>query len=208
MNFFSGANQAQVSQPPHLTSSWSSAFIPFCAYKTNLNFSGKSPSLAGTTFPLCSSFLPTILEGQLCYELKLNNTSDQGKRNELLLILDYNEEFSIQTSSSEKERKNQTTIGNETLNLDTTFESIESEDAKIKVNTLSNNINFGGGTYILSAVKKMAGTADFLKMPVEKRKCDIELYEDCRTRKLLDKCHCVPWEVASFQVGADILFQT
>ena len=39
---FSGENQTQVSHPPHLTSSWSSSFIPFCAFKTDLNFSGNS----------------------------------------------------------------------------------------------------------------------------------------------------------------------
>ena len=82
--------------PPHLTSGWSSAFIPFCAYKTDLNFSGKSPTLDGTTFPVCTSFLPTILEGQLCYKLTLNKTSGKGKKNELMILLDYNEDHSMQ----------------------------------------------------------------------------------------------------------------
>ena len=96
----------QVSHPPHLTSSWSSAFIPFCAYKTDLNFSKSNRSLPGISFPLCSSFLSTILEGQLCYELKLNKTSDVGKSKELLLLLDYNDERSIPTTSNQKTNKN------------------------------------------------------------------------------------------------------
>ena len=60
-----GEDPSQVSHPPHLTSTWSSAFIPFCAYKTDLNISKNPFTLPGITFPLCSAFLPTILEGQL-----------------------------------------------------------------------------------------------------------------------------------------------
>ena len=32
------------------------------------------------------------------------------------------------------------------------------------------------------------------------RKCNIELYEDCRTRKLLKECNCVIWDLPGFQV--------
>ena len=42
---------------------------------------------------------------------------------------------------------------------------------------------------------------DFLKMPLSDRKCEVELYEDCRSRKLLEVCGCVPWELPlTFQV--------
>ena len=33
------------------------------------------------------------------------------------------------------------------------------------------------------------------------RNCEVELYEDCRTRKLLEECKCVPWDVPGFEVG-------
>ena len=95
----SGEDSSQVSHPPHLTSSWSSALIPFCAFKTNLSIGDNSFALPGINFPLCSSFLPTIHEGQLCYKLTLNKTSGQGKENELLLLIDFNEDRSLQTSS-------------------------------------------------------------------------------------------------------------
>ena len=131
---FSGENSTQVSHPPHLTSSWSSAFIPFCAYKTDLNFSKESIALKSTRFPLCSSFLPTILEGQLCYKLTLNETSGQGKRNELMLLLDYNEDRSLQTSSTNKAVFKQS---KETLNFDTAVESIQGVSAKVHIDTLS-----------------------------------------------------------------------
>ena len=78
-----------------------SAFIPFCAYKTDLNISENPLTLPGLTVPLCSAFLPTILEGQLCYELKLNQPSGQGRRNQLVLVLDYNKDRSLQITSEE-----------------------------------------------------------------------------------------------------------
>ena len=181
--------------PPHLTHNWSSAFIPFCAFKTDLNIS--KTSLALRSFPLCSSFLPTILEGQLCYKITLNETSGQGRRNELMLLLDYNEDRSLQISSNDKDFARSS---DKTLNFDAAVESIQEKDAKIQINTLSPYIRFGGGIYKLTDVKRMKASNDFLKMPLKNRNCEIELYEDCRTRKLLEECNCVPWEVPGFQV--------
>ena len=53
----------------------------------------------------------------------------------------------------------------------------------------------------MTNVKKMKAKTDFLKMPLKERNCEVELYEDCRTRRLLELCKCVPWEVSGFQVG-------
>ena len=196
--FITGEDPSLTSHQPHLTSAWSSALIPFCAYKTDLNFSKKSFALPGITYPLCSSFLPTILEGQLCYKLKLNKTSGQGKRNELMLLLDYNEDLSLHTSPTEKRSVK---LSTDSINFDTGVESIQGESAKIHINTLSPFVGFGGGSYILTVVKKMTATTDFLKMPLRDRHCEVELYEDCRTRKLLEECNCAPWELPGFQVG-------
>ena len=52
----------------------------------------------------------------------------------------------------------------------------------------------------MSDVKRMKAKEDFLKMPLKDRNCEVELYEDCRTKKLLEKCDCVPWELFRFQV--------
>ena len=186
-----------MSSPPHLTSGWSSAFIPFCAFKTDLNISRSNPDLPGLTFPPCSSFLPTILEGQLCYKLKLNQKSGQGRRNALMLLLDYNEDRSLQTSSS---KDDSVAFSKETLNLDTAVTSLQSVSAKIHINTLSPYINFGGGIYMMTDVKRMTAKDDFLQMSLTDRSCEVELYEDCRTRKLLEECKCVPWEVPGYQV--------
>ena len=186
-----------MSHPPHLTSNWSSAFIPFCAFKTDLNFSERLFALDGTDIPVCSSFQPTILEGQLCYKLMLNKTSKQGKKNELMLLLDYNEERALQVLSNKTVDFNSS---NGELNYDTTARSAQGSPAKVQINTLSPYLNFGGGIFIMSVVKRMTAKEDFLKMSLKDRNCEIELYEDCRTRKLFEKCNCVPWEVSGFQV--------
>ena len=188
-----------MSHPPHLTSSWSSAFIPFCAFKTDLNVSKKSTVLKNTRFPLCSSFLPTILEGQLCYKLTLNKTSGQQKENELMLLIDYNEDRSLQTSLN-KSKGATVQSSNTTLSFATAVESLQGVSAKIQINTLSPYVGFSGGIYMMTVVKRMTAKKDFLKMSLKDRNCEVELYEDCRTRKLLEECKCVPWEVPGFQV--------
>ena len=55
----------------------------------------------------------------------------------------------------------------------------------------------------MTAVKRMTATEDFLQMSIKDRNCEVELYEDCRNRKLLEECNCVPSEVAMVmpQVG-------
>ena len=191
-----GENSSQVSHPPHLTSTWSSAFIPFCAYKTDLNISKNLFTLPGLTFPLCSAFLPTILEGQLCYELKLNQPSGQGRKNELMFVLDYNEDRSLQISS-EKEKAGDVRVSKGTIGFD---DAVQSRQAKVHIGTLSPYTHYGGGIYMMTNVKRMRAQDAFLEMPFAQRTCEVELYEDCRTRKLLDECNCVPWELPSHQV--------
>ena len=187
--------------PPHLTSSWSSAFIPFCAYKSNLNISKNPLALPGITSPLCSAFNPTILEGQLCYELKLNTTSSQGKRNQLMFVLDYNDDRSVQISSKALPKKHKAAdLSILTLNFGDAVHSLRGISAKVHIGTLSPYTNFGGGIYMMSEVKRMRAKDAFLKMPLAQRNCEEELYEVCRTRKLLDKCNCVPWELPGYQV--------
>ena len=191
----------EVSHPPHFKSNWSSAFIPFCAYKTDLNFSKDSEVLKGTDFPLCTSFVSTVLEGQLCYMLPLKDTSDQGKKSELMMLLDYNEDRSLQASSN---ASNSFQSSNKELNFDIAVGNIQGVSAKVHINTLSSYISFGGGVYSLTDVKRMSATEDFLKMLLKDRNCYVESYEDCRTRSLIEECTCVPWEFPGFQVGEHI----
>ena len=168
-----------------------SAFIPFCLYQSKEIVSGQQLTHRNLSSSTCTSFKPTFLEGQLCYKLDLKQASGQGKRNELMLLLDYNTELSLQRHD------NSSVIDSGDLYLDTLDN--EQYEAKIHINTLSWMMNFGGGTYKMTAVKRMTARPDFLKMPLKDRDCNVEEYEDCRTRKLLKKCDCIPWKVPGYQ---------
>ena len=48
----------------------------------------------------------------------------------------------------------------------------------------------------MTAVKKMTAKDGFLGISLKDRHCEVESYEDCRTRKLMEACNCVPWEVS------------
>ena len=88
-----------------------------------------------------------------------------------------------------------------TLDLDP-MESKLMQEARIQIHTLSPDIEFGGGTYSMSDVKKMTTKRAFLKMPMENRQCQVEPLEECRTRALIDECNCVPWEAMELLVGS------
>ena len=179
--------------------------IPFCAFKTNLNISKNSLNLSGITFPSCSSFTPTVLEGQLCYKLALNEKSKKGRENQLMLVLDYNEDRSLQISSSEKD--DITESSKETMNFGTKVAGLQEQSAKVQINTLSPFVGFGGGKFTMTNVKRMTAEDDFFKMPLKDRNCEVELYEDCRTRQLLQECGCTPWELLPLKVVSYLRYQ-
>ena len=109
-----------------------------------------------------------------------------------MLLLDYNTDRSLQTSVNNDQAAN---FSKDTINFDTAFGSIQGQSAKVHIDTLSSFVGFGGGIYMMTVVKRMTAKADFLGMPLAEKNCEVELYEDCKTKKLLDKCDCVPWEV-------------
>ena len=74
------------------------------------------------------------------------------------------------------------------------------KSAKIHIKTLSSFKAFGSGSYKMTSVKKLKGTSDFLAMPDEYKRCNLEEYEECRRRSLFGKCQCVPWELGHIQV--------
>ena len=192
---FLGKDPSLLSHSPHITSTGHSALIPFCAYKTDMNFSQNPLSLPGITFPFCSSFLPTLLDGHLCYKLTLDKKSGQGKKNALMLVLDYNEDHSVSSTKG-----TMLTSSKKLFNYDEELEKKQRESARIHIDFLAPFDGLGGGLYLMTAVKKMTSKEDFLSMDFKDRQCDIELYENCRTRELVKHCNCVPWEVSGFEV--------
>ena len=188
---------AQISHPPHLqpSSVSSSAFIPFCAFQSNMALSENLKRIADISYPLCSSFQPTLLDGQLCYKLQVNSSSASGKKNQLMLLLDYNEDRSIFAPNKNVAESLlgflATSLHPEinTLNMDSAV-NIQKKEAKVHIDTLSSFNGFGSGTYKISDVKKMTTTDDFMSMPLEDRKCEVKPYQECQKQKLLEECNC------------------
>ena len=116
-----------------------------------------------------------------------------------MILLDYNEDRTLQALSNGTKAAESS---NSTLDLDTAFGSIQGSSAKVQIDTLSTYVGFGGGSYQMTDVKRMTAKEDFLKMPLKDRNCEVELYEDCRNKKLIKECHCVPWETSWFEVRA------
>ena len=193
----------ETSHPPHLirpdSSTAPSTFIPFCAYKSRLGIEGTPLWHPNISFPLCSSFQLTILEGQLCYKLQMNTKSARGKMNELMFLLDYHEDLSIQVSLESEEGTDPLSF-----NLDAVESVHKNQAAKIQIATLSSHKDFGEGSYKISAVKRMTAKKDFLEMPLNERNCEAEPHEDCRTRKLLEKCKCLPWEMSRVTIRLEL----
>ena len=119
-----------------------------------------------------------------------------------MLLLDYNEDRSLQTLTNKK--KGRKTV-NDTINFDTLIKRVQVSKAKVQIDTLSPYIGFGGGIYKMTAVKRMTAKEDFLKMSLKDRNCVLELYEDCRTRKLFEQCNCVPFELHNQKFQVEIL---
>ena len=204
LKLITGDDLALLSHPPHLdlNSRVTSALIPFCGFKTSMVFSESTTWLPDISYPICSAFKPTILEGQLCYKIEVNATSGQGKRNQLMLLLDYSEDRSIYAPMNQAIDNDHSKL--DSLNMDDR-EDIDSKEAKIHIGTLSSFKGFGGGTYKMTVVKEMTVTDDFLKMPLVDRKCDIEPFEECRTRKLGEVCNCVHLAAHGKQVKIQLL---
>ena len=113
-----------------------------------------------------------------------------------MFLLDYNEERSLHTSPYDDKSVK---YSEESLNFDIDSD-IHEESAKIHINTLSPFVGFGGGSFLMTDVKRMTAKEDFLKMPLKDRNCEVESFEDCKTRKLMEQCNCVPWELPGSQV--------
>ena len=187
-----------VTHPIHLTTdSPASAFIPFCAFEGKLGISESISLLPNLTFPICQSFQPTSLDGQLCYKLAVNRTTKGSENREgLVLILDLNEDLFVAIDSPNSTMSEKDPI-NFSMNLMT---NSNQNSAKIHINTLSSFKAFGSGSYKMTSVKKLRGTSDFLAMSSEDKRCNLEDYEECRRRSLFEKCQCVPWELGHIQV--------
>ena len=164
--------------PPHLlgpnNKPMPSALIPFCLYQyENL---GKAKTISGSKYLACDSFEPSIIDGRLCYSLKdeLKRPTKQGKMNGLILMIDPAKTMDEESSSF-----------------------------KLYLHTLSGYTGSSAGSYALDSLKQMIGTAGFMSLPDDQKRCQIELYEDCQRSKfvgqLQETCGCIPWAISGYK---------
>ena len=148
----------------------------------------------------CNSFVPTILDGELCYSLDVDQAlataedTTEGRDGELTLLLDYNIERSVHAGITDKKDTSDETLS---------FEKPSSTNhaAWIFVNTLAGYSGEGSGSYVMDSLKRMTPTENFLAMSEEIKGCKTEGREECKKRNFLESgpnvCGCIPWELAS-----------
>ena len=59
--------------------------------------------------------------------------------------------------------------------------------ARIHIGTLAPHFEEGPGDYVLTSLKQMTGTENFLAWPQEKRECLLENFESCQKKIFLEK---------------------
>ena len=164
--------------PPHLEDTKGrllpKALIPLCSYQGTMLGKGYKE------FTACDKFQPSVMNGQLCYSLNISQAvsskSKSGVRNSVAIVLD-------QPNS-----------------LELTAE--ETSVATIHLDTLGGFSDNRPGKYYMSALKKMTGTDAFMSLTDFEKKCQLELYEDCKNKQIFAilerECKCVPLEFSKF----------
>ena len=197
--FSSDPNIARASlHPPHLTDSKGlPSLIPFCAYQGDMELFGEY--IPGLDFPVCNSFKPKILDGELCYALKFSSQfsdnrleSKAGRGKGLLLAIDNG--ISIEPKSDHKRvAKRKNVIRTE----------MKSTGNRVMLHILTSHRydDARPGKYAMKSLKVMAATENFLAMPDDTKKCQIEVKEDCKSRHYVEEvqkeCGCIPWALRS-----------
>ena len=192
--------------PPHLTvSKGLPALIPFCAYQGNLEVFGEY--IEGLDFPVCNSFKPKILNGELCYALKFSSQklglkTRAGRGKGLLLAID--------KGTSIEPEAHQPTVAKRKNFIRTELRP-RGKKARIRILTSHWHDDSRPGKYAMKNLKVMAATENFLAMPDDVKGCQMETMEDCKSRHYVQKvrktCGCSPWSlssVASIQVRRQI----
>ena len=190
--------------PPHLITKdgrmMPSAFIPFCSFVTDMEVLGQH--IANLTPPVCTSFSPAILEGQLCYEIDLNlalprdMTTGEGMEKGLMIILDSN---GGRTGRVPEDLQFSKTIKPypvpELLIKKTTY-------PKVYIHTVSRYSDYlikSSSSTVMKMIqaKQVSVSEAFLDLPDETKQCQIETFEACQQdtliREALDQCRCVPF---------------
>ena len=155
-------------------------------------------NINGLDFPVCNTFKPQILDGDLCYALDIKTLASKrrmitkaGRGKGLLLAIDNG--ISIEPEVDENIITMKGFIRTE---LKTT-----GKRARLHILTSFRHKDDRPGIYTLWDLKQMAGTDNFLAMPDDVKNCQIEPKEECRSRRYVEevqsKCGCIPWSLST-----------
>ena len=163
--------------PPHLigpdNKTLPSALIPFCSYQSKTL--GKM--IPGYDVLACDSFQPDVVNGRLCYSLKIRmkGKTKLGKKYGLLLMIDPG-----------------------LIEEDQHYDE-ESSSFGLYIHTLSGFSGFKAGSYALDSLKQMTGTSGFMSLPDDLKRCQVGIREDCQRSRFLKEsekqCGCIPWMI-------------
>ena len=187
--------------PPHVTSGNGTllpgALIPFCSFQSNWTKLGKKGN--GLDFEACDQFKPSLLNGELCFSLKLDRhrhgESANGKWFGLLLVLDPG-----------------TAVGEDQAQVvEHTKDNEEENDkffARISLDTLSHFSETRNGSYAITALKQVTASESFMKLSEEERGCQKETKNECEARNFLieiqQNCDCIPWDLTHEETDIDL----
>ena len=172
-----------------------SALIPFCSFGAKI-MGSKAPNM---TFPVCDIFEPTVFQGRLCYQADPKKSDGQqifkGKKSGLMMMIDVNEERSFGVEPSAE-------VNDAFASYDLDLYLGENQHsgmnlASIFIGTLARHEALGSGDYMLTSIKEMTGTENFLAWPTHKRDCSLEKYENCQMRAFVEEtieCGCSPFQ--------------
>ena len=138
----------------------------------------------GLDFPVCNTFKPKILDGELCYALNIKTLASQkrmiskaGRGKGLLLAIDNG--ISIEPEVDENIMTMKGFIRTEL--------KITGKRARLHILTSFRHEDSRPGIYSLWNLKQMAGTDNFLAMPDEVKNCQIEAKEECRSQRYVEQ---------------------
>ena len=156
--------------------------------------------VTGLKFPVCNQFRPTVLHGQVCYVLDLEEANpallggtQKGKERGLMLALNMNRDTSEEVAYSGQEWLDKDIFRTEVSDYGNT--------ASIHLSTLDRFKDSKPGQYAMTSLKKMTGTDSFLDLPENMKDCQIEDQEMCNSRRYIEElqkqCKCLPWALAA-----------
>ena len=151
--------------------------------------------IEGFDFPVCNSFTPKILDGELCYALNISSQvseSKAGRGEGLLLAIDNGISIEPHVDQNIRVRKDGF--------IRTTLKS-SGKRARLRILTSHRHADSRPGKYVMKSLKVLAATDNFLAMPDDVKECQIETQEHCKSRRFVEevknKCGCIPSQLSS-----------